>query len=101
MHRLVPGALIALAALALGSAAGAQPRITPAAPPADIETPIPSIAEDRAANEALTAQLTALDAELIADETRMTGLRDAELAKQNARIRAIRPALAFHGRSEH
>ncbi len=97
MPRLVLGAF---AALALASAAAAQPRVTPATPPADIETPIPSIAEDRAANEALTAQLNALDAELVADETRMTGLRDAELAKQNARIRAIRPALGFHGKPE-
>ncbi len=91
-------ALCTAALLALGGAAAAQPRITPAVPPADIVTPIPSMAEDRVANVALTATLTALDQQISTDEIRMTQLRNTELAAENARIRAIRPAMTPHGR---
>ena len=91
-------ALAAVAVLALGSAVAAQPRVAPAQPSADIETPIASIAEDRAAASALTAALTAFNEEISTDEIRMTQLRDADLAQGNARMRAIRPALKFHGR---
>ncbi len=51
----------------------------------------------------MTAQLEALDARIGADEQRMTVLRNGDLAQQNARIRATRPALPFgaQGRPHH
>jgi hypothetical protein len=94
--RLIP-VLSALALAAAAVPALAQPRVTPAVPPADTETPIPSIAESLAVAQALSAQLAALDAQISADEARATQLRDVELTGENARIRAIRPALKFHG----
>jgi hypothetical protein len=98
MRRLfvLPAAVLAVAA---AGSAWAQPRITTpvAPPPADQEPQIPSIAEDRAAAAALTAQLAALDQEISTDEVRMTQLRNAELAAENGRLRAIRPAMTFHG----
>jgi hypothetical protein len=98
MRRLFALSAAVLAVAAAGSA-WAQPRITTpvAAPPAEPETPIPSIAEDRAAAAALSAQIAALDQEIYTDEARMTQLRDAELAAQNTRLRAIRPAMKFRG----
>jgi hypothetical protein len=88
-----------LAAVLIGAASPALAQ-TQAAPPVTApppEPPIPSIAEDRAAAAALTADLTALDQEIYTDEVRMTQLRNTALASENARIRAIRPALKFHG----
>ena len=56
---------------------------------------MPSIADSLAQAIAMTQELAALDARIGSDEARMTTLRDAELAQENARIRAIRPAMAF------
>ncbi len=56
-----------------------------------------SAAQDQADANAMTATLAALDARIVADEVRMTQLRDADLARSAARIRAIKPALPFHG----
>ena len=99
MRRIAATALVAHLVIALAvAAAQAQPRIaTPMPPPADVATPIPSIAEDRAAAAALNATLTAIDAQISTDEVRMTQLRDSELAGENARLRAVRPAMSFHG----
>jgi hypothetical protein len=57
---------------------------------------LPPVAEDQRQADAMTAQLAALDDRISADEARMTTLRDAEEAKENAYIRAIKPALPFH-----
>ena len=88
----------AILAVTAAGAVMAQPRIaTPMPPPADLSTPIPSIAEDRAAAAELNATLTAIDAQISTDEARMTQLRDAELAGENGRLRSIHPAMPFHG----
>jgi hypothetical protein len=88
------------AGLMLAGAASAAPSshapmvVAPIAP-APPDEPLPPIAEDQAQADAMTAQLAALDARIGADEARLTVLRDAELAKENARIIAIKPALPF------
>ena len=71
--------------------------VGPPAPPAAVEPPLPPIAEDQAQADAMTAQLAAFDARISADEQRITVLRDAALAQENARIRAIKPALPYGG----
>ena len=83
--------------LMAGAAAAASAPLEPSAPPAD--RPLPPMAEDQAQADAMTAQLAALDARISSDEQRITVLRDAALAQENARIRAIKPALPFdaHG----
>ena len=90
------------AGLLIAGAAAAAPRapapVEPVAPP-PAEEALPPIAEDQAQAEAMTAQLAALDARISADEARITQLRDVELAKENARIRAIKPALPYGGLS--
>ncbi len=43
------------------------------------------------------AQLNSLTDKIAADEVEMTRLRDAELAQENSRIRAIKPALPHSG----
>ena len=84
--------------LMAGAAAAASAPLEPTAPP-PADQPLPPIAEDQAQADAMTAQLAALDARIGADEQRITVLRDAALAQENARIRAIKPALPFgeHG----
>lgn len=57
---------------------------------------LPPMAEDQREADAMTAQLAAIDDRISADEARMTTLRDADLAKENANIRAIKPALPLH-----
>jgi hypothetical protein len=91
-------AVLALAAASAGPVRAQSPITTPTAPPAEV--PLPSIEEGRAAAKATAAELARLDQQVYDDEVHMTGLRDAELAKENARIRAIRPALPFHGTAE-
>ena len=81
-------ATMAMASTALAQSAQASPL-------ADDQTPLPPMAEDRAQSDAMTIQLQALDTRIGEDEARMTLLRDGDLAKQNARIRAIKPALPF------
>ena len=61
------------------------------------EAPLPPMAEDQAQANEMAARLAALDTRIGQDEARMTTLRDGALAKENARIRAIRPALPFRG----
>ena len=85
---------LAAALMAAGAAFPASPR-TAAPPPPAADEPLPPIAEDQAQADAMARQLAALDDRIGVDEARMTILRDAELAKENARIRAIRPAMAF------
>ncbi len=88
--------LTAMAAtMAIASTAVAQPVTSPVL--AADEAPLPPMAEDQAQANEMAAQLAALDTRIGQDEARMTTLRDGELAKENARIRAIRPALPFHG----
>ncbi len=82
-----------LAAMAIACPALAQ--TAPAPPLADDETPLPPMAEDQAQANDMAARLQALDTRIGQDEARMTVLRDGDLAKENARIRAIRPALRF------
>ena len=98
-------ALPVLAALALSaSAAMAQPiPARPAEAPAPALTgpggkPISTIEEGKQAAAEMSALLASLDARISTDEIRMTQLRDPELAAENTRIRAIRPALSFHGK---
>ncbi|HEX4095904.1 MAG TPA: hypothetical protein VHX64_04200 [Caulobacteraceae bacterium] len=57
---------------------------------------LPPMAEDQREADAMAAQLAAIDDRISADEARMTTLRDTDLAQENARIRAIKPALPFH-----
>ena len=102
MRPMLPITLLAAGLLtaAAASAAPVHPALSGApvaAAPAD--EPLPPIAEDQAQADAMTAQLAALDARIGQDEARITQLRDAELARENARIRAIRPALPFAGLS--
>ena len=85
---------LAAALMVAGAAFAASPSAVAPPPPAADE-PLPPIAEDQAQADAMGRQLAALDDRIGADEARMTILRDAELARQNARIRAIRPAMAF------
>jgi hypothetical protein len=89
-------------AAGLGSAAVAQPVVrnprVPAAPPTTEAPQLPTIEEGIAAAQAMDAKLKALDEQIATDELRMTQLRDAELAVENQRLRAIRPALPFHGK---
>ena len=91
---LITATTLALALMAAGAAFAASPRAAPPPPPAADEL-LPPIAEDQAQADAMARQLAALDDRIGADEARMTILRDAELARENARIRAIRPAMAF------
>ena len=85
------------ASLALAGAAHAAGAIPLAAAPpaAPDDAPLPPIAEDQAQADAMTAQLSALDDRIGADEARFSVLRDAELTQENTRIRQIRPALRF------
>ena len=85
------------AVLALASAAAAQPAPPPPVAPATDNTPLPPAAEDQARADAMTAQLAEYDARIRADELRMTDLRNAELAGENARLKAIKPALPLNG----
>ena len=89
------------AALALASAAAAQPAPAPppAPPAAATADPIdlPPIADDQAQAEAMAAQLAEFDARIRTDELRMTTLRNTALAKENTRLRAIKPALPLKG----
>ena len=84
----------------LASAATAQTQAPPP-PSADI-APAPLApalltdpTEDARLAEASRVRLADLDARLETDEVTMTGLRDRELAAENLRIRAIKPALPF------
>ena len=100
---------LAASLLMAGAAAAASPppaqpsAAAAAAADAPLDVNLPPMAEDRAQADAMTAQLEALDARIGADEQRMTVLRNGDLAQQNARIRAIRPALPFgaQGRPHH
>jgi hypothetical protein len=89
--------LFLAAALALATAAAAQPATPPPVPPATDLTPLPPVAEDQARADAMTAQLAQYDARIRADELRMTDLRNAELKGENARLKAIKPALPLEG----
>ena len=84
--------------LMTGAAAAASAPVEPPAPP-PADQALPPIAEDQAQADAMTAQLAAFDARIGADEARITLLRNAALAQENARIRAIEPALPYgrHG----
>ncbi len=95
--KLLMTALTASLLMAGAAAAASAPLEPSASPPAD--RPLPPMAEDQAQADAMTAQLAALDARISSDEQRITVLRDAALAQENARIRAIKPALPFdaHG----
>ena len=83
-----------LFAAALFAAAAPVPPLRPAPEPL---APISTTAEDRAAAAAMAAKLTALDARIAADETRMTQLRDASLALGDAAMRAIKPVMPLRG----
>jgi TolA-binding protein len=88
--------------LMAGAAAAAPPPSASGAPvfatpPPEPEEALPPIEQDQAQADAMTRQLAAFDDRIRADEQRITTLRDAEMAKENARIRAIKPALPFHG----
>jgi hypothetical protein len=88
------------AVLALASAAAAKttpPAAPPPVAPATDTSPLPPVAEDQARADAMTAQLAQFDARIRADELRMTDLRNAELAAETTRLKAIKPALPLHG----
>ncbi len=99
-----PTLILAAAAVLIGlaSAAAAQTSTSKMAPsPADSSAaPLPG-APDMEADAKLaaenTARLAQLDARIESDEVILTSLRDRELAAENARIKAIKPALPFHG----
>ena len=89
------------AALTLASAAAAQPApartpVSPAAAASD-QIDLPPIAEDQAQAESMAAQLAEYDARIRADELRLTTLRNTALARENTRLRAIKPALPLQG----
>jgi hypothetical protein len=88
-------ASLALAAMSSAPARAQSPLTTPAAPPP--ETPLPTIEEGQAAAKATAVELARLDQQVYDDEIRMSQLRDAAFAAGNARVRAIRPAMRFHG----
>jgi len=89
-----PVSLIAAAALALSAAPAAfgQTTSNQAAPP-----PPPPQTELAFSASTKAADLTGINLKIAQDEARMTLIRDAELARENARLRAIKPALPFHG----
>ena len=91
--------ILLLTAMAATMAIACPALAQPAAPPipAADEAPLPPMAEDQAQADAMAARLAELDTRIGQDEARMTTLRDGELAQENARIRAIRPALPLHG----
>ena len=91
-----PIPLLTALALALAATPAALAQPAPPRPPL-ADAPLPPASEDQAQADAMTAELAALDARIAADEARMTTLRNTELAQENARIRAIRPALPFPG----
>ncbi len=95
MRPMLTIAALALGLLTAGAALAASPQNAAPPPPGVEDAPLPSIADSLAQALAMTRDLAALDARIGADEARMTVLRDAELAQENARIRAIRPAMAF------
>ncbi len=99
---LILATVAVLASLASAAAAQTQTQ-APAPITADI-SPAPLApalltdpAEDARLAESSRVRLADLDARLETDEVTMTGLRDRELAAENARIRKIKPALPFHG----
>jgi TolA-binding protein len=98
MRRLALAAVLVLAA----SGALAQPALTPhALNPAAPMAPAPRAADAVPAvafdTSTVATDLTGLNVRIEQDEVRMTQLRDPELARENAVIAAIRPALKFHG----
>ena len=102
---LIPALAVGLAMTGAAAAASNPPPPPPAPPPPVQAAPttapgdidLPPAADDQAEADRMTAQLAAVDASLRSEELRMTALRNAELAKENARILAIRPALPFRG----
>jgi hypothetical protein len=95
-------ALIVSAALVLiASAASAQPAMTrarPTTPLAAAQQPVPPETPPPPEVSTVATDLSGLNTRIEQDEVRMTQLRDAELARENAAIRAIKPALKFHDR---
>jgi len=91
-----PVLLLFAAALAVSAAPAAfgQTAAGAAAPP----PPAPPPQSDQVFSTSTKAvDLTGLNLKIEQDETVMTRIRDAELARENARLRAIKPALPFHG----
>ena len=87
-----------LASLASAAAAQAPAPVTADISPAPLAPALlTDPAEDARLAESSRVRLAELDARLETDEVTMTGLRDRELAAENARIRKIKPALPFHG----
>ena len=89
----------------LASAAAAQTQAPPPPPPAATDVSPAPLApalltdptEDARLAQESRVRLADLDARLRTDEVTMTGLRDRELAAENIRIRAIKPALPYGG----
>ena len=101
---LILATVAVLASLASAAAAAAQTQTQAPAPVTADISPAPLApalltdpADDARLAESNRVRLADLDARLETDEVTMTGLRDRELAAENARIRKIKPALPFHG----
>ncbi len=94
MRRLIAAALIlaGAAAPALAQNAAGVPPQGPAAVPSSTLPPAPD--EDAPAST-VAADLSGLYLRIEQDEAVMTRLRSTELGRENAHLRAIRPALKF------
>ena len=97
MRRLFAAALL-LAGLASPAFAQRQTPPAAAAPPAPVtSTDLPPLPDENSNTSTVAADLSGLYVRIEQDEVVITRLRDAELARENARLRAIKPALAFKG----
>ena len=91
--RLTPVLTIAAFVAALATAAAAQPTSVAATPPSPAA---PSPTHDFTPTTS-AADMAALDAHIVGDSDTLLRLISADLVRGDARMRAIRPALAFHG----
>ena len=85
---------------AVGPAAIAQAATAPAAAPIaapEVPPPPPAPPIDTTPSTS-SAELEAFNPRIQADEATLTRLRDVDLARGNAVIRAVKPALPFRGR---
>ena len=94
-----PILLISAVSLALAAGAAAAPAAPPQIAPPPAPAPAPASPDQVISPEVNrpATDLSGLNLSIERDEVRMTSLRDAELAQENARIRAIKPALPFSG----
>ncbi len=93
-------ALVLALAVAPAAFAQATPAVEqPTPPPSTLTPPVPPNPNTAFSTSTKAADLSGLNVAIAQAEEVMTRIRDAELSRENARLKAIKPALPFHGRT--